>query len=190
MPLPVIARTANAIKRDRERCLEAGMDGYRSKPIEWNELARVMGESVPGEAPPAAAAASVPVASEAINYNDLARRCRGKPETITAVLELLVEDLSERMTALANAAAAQDAVEMARVAHALKGAAANAAADGVHQLAVAIEERAGSARWADVAAGLGDLRAEINRCTLCATRIRTMVQTGPRAEGVDARSRG
>lgn len=40
--IPVIAMTANAVKGDRERCLEAGMDEYVTKPVKLQELQRTI----------------------------------------------------------------------------------------------------------------------------------------------------
>jgi len=45
--LPVIALTASAMQSDRERCLEAGMDDYLSKPIEVKRLREVLQRFMP-----------------------------------------------------------------------------------------------------------------------------------------------
>ncbi|MDD2808892.1 response regulator, partial [Rhodoferax sp.] len=45
--VPIVAMTANAMQGDRERCLQAGMDDYISKPIEMTELQRVLKRFAP-----------------------------------------------------------------------------------------------------------------------------------------------
>ena len=42
--IPIIAMTAHAMRGDRERCLESGMDGYATKPLSIGELVKTMEE--------------------------------------------------------------------------------------------------------------------------------------------------
>jgi len=45
--VPIVAVTANALPRDRRRCLAAGMDDYLSKPIRSEDLKSVLHDWLP-----------------------------------------------------------------------------------------------------------------------------------------------
>ena len=50
--VPIIALTADAREENRRRCLEAGMDGYLSKPLRLNELAETLGRWLDSDSGP------------------------------------------------------------------------------------------------------------------------------------------
>src|SRR5208283_3818498 len=57
--LPIIAMTAHAMQGDKQRCLDAGMDGYLSKPLNVKELLAVI--QAVRERPRVASEKTVPV---------------------------------------------------------------------------------------------------------------------------------
>ena len=62
--LPIVAMTANAMQRDRERCMNAGMNDFVTKPIDPDALCAVLLKWIkPKAAPPASPAAPAPAAA-------------------------------------------------------------------------------------------------------------------------------
>jgi two-component system sensor histidine kinase/response regulator len=123
--IPVIAMTAHALVGDRERCLEAGMDDYISKPIQaatLQELLTRWGGDTPPTVPSVARinpADAAPV--EAINIEAALDQLDGDRALLLELVELFLEELPTLMTRLRVSIQNNDSVNVAQAAHKLKG---------------------------------------------------------------------
>jgi PAS domain S-box-containing protein len=133
----IIALTANAMKQDRELCLDAGMDEYIAKPIEPDQLLTLLeSEAAPPEAPPAP-----PTAQRYASFDiDAARRrTRGKEALLREMVQVYHKDLPRVLASLTLALEQQDATGVERDAHRLKGAAATLSAAALVEAAQELE---------------------------------------------------
>jgi len=151
--LPVIALTARSRKEDRERCLAAGMDDYLAKPLRPDELSRVLGHWVTGDAAPPAAAPAAPLALEAlIDDARMAVFRKDYADIAGQLAELFVTTTPPLLEELRAAHDGGGAEALCRAAHKLKGSCLNIGATFMATLAGSIE--GDGAASADAVAGL------------------------------------
>ncbi|PYP31602.1 MAG: hypothetical protein DMD49_07795 [Gemmatimonadetes bacterium] len=153
--LPIVALTAHALSGERENCLARGMTGYLAKPFKAHELFAVLEGSVDrGHEKPGAEAAlaGVPVDLEAFRST---LREAGAEEAVDSILDTFARQAPERMAALVAALASRVAPDVARAAHALRGAAGTIGARG---LAGLLERMETAGREGDVDRARDDLQ--------------------------------
>ena len=152
--LPLVAVIAHAIKGDRERCIDAGYDGYVTKPVSFPDLLTTLADVVPesgvrdsdGEPPPAEPKPPAPeVALEKVVGFDEAGALGRVGGDLTLLREIVGVFLVEAPPWLAELDAAMvdgDGVRLQRVAHTIKGAVDTCGVRGGFDAAFAIERLA------------------------------------------------
>lgn len=142
--LPIVAMTALAMATERQRCFDAGMNDHVTKPIDPDELFRVLARygAMRRAALPVAAPTAVSEPLLEVPGLDAAaglRRSAGKPDLYRKLLRQFVASQDDAVRDIKLARAASDFRLAARLAHTLKGVAGNIGAMPVAELAADLD---------------------------------------------------
>lgn len=135
--IPIVAMTAHAMKGDRERCLEGGMDGYISKPITHGGLAKVI-EGVLAVSARAAGEPEATAKGESMD-EELLARFGGDAGLLQELAELFIQSCPKMLDEIRDALRKQDAKTLERAAHSLKGCVGNFFSQGARETAQRLE---------------------------------------------------
>ncbi|MEI6604572.1 MAG: response regulator [Verrucomicrobiota bacterium] len=162
--IPIIAMTAHAIEGDRQKCLDAGMNDYVSKPVSPQSLAEVLKKCLPSTAAQSASSAAAGESSPAQPSQDLTvvfdregflARMMNDEALVEVVSKGFLQDIPHQLKTFDSLLLADDAPALQRHAHSVKGAFANVGAERLREVAFKIEQ---AARAADLPAAASYMR--------------------------------
>jgi signal transduction histidine kinase/CheY-like chemotaxis protein len=192
--LPIVALTASVLAEHRQLCIDVGMNEFLAKPIEPDELWKVLlrwisprhGATEGGvPAPVAASDAGAALAIAGIDTAAGLRRVRGNMTAYLRMLRMYADDHGETTQRLRAALADKDPATAAALLHTLRGVAGNVGAVELPQLALQLEQALREGAAQQVPQFLDAFEAEFARL-LAATRAALPLQVvAPGASDVD-----
>lgn len=157
--VPIIAMTAHAMKGDEEKCLEAGMNGYVSKPVNQDRLFQTLWRLVGMGKQPSEADETLAGADEWLDAGESIENKQQLPEKLPGIdigrilgqmniagpafrhiLDGFLADNLDTVGKIRQTFADRDAELMGQLAHGLKGSAANIGATELSMAAQALED--------------------------------------------------
>ncbi len=139
--IPIIAMTAHAMKGDRERCLESGMDKYVSKPISAPKLLKAIQSLIPEKANKnSSPAINEDDTSTTFDKESLLNAFEHDWSFLKEVIDIFVNDYPKMINAIQEAIKTKDAESLKRNAHTLKGMSRNFQVEEAAKAALNLEK--------------------------------------------------
>ncbi len=162
--IPIIAMTAHAMQGDRDRCLEAGMNDYISKPIAPGALAEALEKWLPRESlemkERTTGALNAPSAISCLpvfDHAELVSRMVDDKELARQIVDIFLDDTPRQIAALKDYIKSGDAAAVGRQAHSIKGASANVCGEALRAVAFEMEKAGKAGSMSDVLVYLPEL---------------------------------
>ncbi|MCA9198431.1 MAG: PAS domain-containing protein [Planctomycetales bacterium] len=178
----VIAITAHAMDEDRQRCLNAGMDAFLTKPVRKQALVDAILDVLPNldsaptddddlsfeinDSPPAAIPVEWQTALDSLD---------GDADLLRTVAQACLGELQQRLNEMKTAIQQQDATSLQRAAHSLKGSTRLFDNHQIEDVAVRIENAAKANDFAVAESLLPDCRERVD---VFSQRIQTFLDAG------------
>jgi HPt (histidine-containing phosphotransfer) domain-containing protein len=165
--------TADILQGNRKKCLNAGMNDYISKPINMKALAEKLAQWLPAEEDcrrsQSRASAQTPSEPEAqrqspvYDRDGFLDRLMGDEEMAQTMIEIFLDDIPKQIESLKRSLEASDAETVKRIAHSIKGAAANIGGKVLRELAGEIEKACKDGNFESVNDCYPELEHQFNR---------------------------
>ena len=167
--IPIVAMTAHAMTGDRERCLEAGMDDYVSKPLQVQQLLEVIERLVPTGTEVETGAlheAKLPegeLPEGVFDRNVTWDRVEGNKELLREIIGLFFDEIPGLLSTIQESVVGRNAKGMERAAHTVKGAVDTFGAKGAHDAALRLEVMGHRRDFTHIEEAYAELEKEITR---------------------------
>jgi PAS domain S-box-containing protein len=142
---PIVAMTAEALEGDREKCINAGMDDYLSKPIQINNLKMILEKYLsqePGNHQTILAEPAEDEENPPVDIERLKEVAGGDQDFVQELIHLFREETLARKAGMEKALEEKDLATLRKEAHSAKGSAGNIGAANLQDIAAKLQHSA------------------------------------------------